>query len=432
MKKSTAYVLICLLTFCICLSGCSERLEKNRTISREAKRYAESMAVEYISEKYGIKAEPLGYDIQGNDVFMAWESSPLVAVPMVYEDKQFCVLLNMHIDSCRHDNWQGEEVAKVLESYILEHFGLPASVYSNLEFHTRGDHGQLYINVDGKTYNADRMLDFYYEGQSTQELMEKINDIEYFGNFVQPDFSMEAVEFDETIFPARLNGSNDQIDIHTEFTLLSEDDPSGKNLIRRHEYDSNDWRRMQESLSYRFTYDEDGAPSLERYFRTFLSAEISGTSFVGMAPFDPAVCINTSGEKLVWCYENNRYDHDGNNSWIVSTDIWEFEQLGPLFYSVVPEEMSAQAAGEEDISSWFCGGIPQRYIDQYAGELCIGNYWPSTGLQLIEEIPHDENFIETFRVFDERAPNVDTESSSVQYAILRLTSRKTIEFDHQK
>lgn len=207
MKKLLFHFFALLLPLLL-LTGCSpeglERIAKNERIYALARQKAEKLAVAYIREKYGVEAAALGYDVDGSDIFMGYRAHPLVTVALTDGEREFLVYLALEDPELCWDNYQGEEVAALLEDYLLSRLGLEAPFASRLEFRAAGDPSPGQTQIDGKSYSVSCMLNFRYEGQSAPELLEGLGRIEYEGRWVGGQDLLTGVALPEEDWPEGL------------------------------------------------------------------------------------------------------------------------------------------------------------------------------------------------------------------------------------
>lgn len=202
-------VLAAVLALLLLLPGCTaedrERIRENGRIYALAQRDAARLAVEYVEEKYGFEAAVLGYDVDGSDVFMAYRAHPLVTVALTDGEKEFLVYLGLKDAEVRWDNYQAEEVAACLEVHLLSQLGRTAPAVSRLTFRVKNDCAPGQIQIDGSVRSVTGMLDFYYEGQTAEELLELMALVDYEGRWMDGEEPLAGVGISQEDWPEEIS-----------------------------------------------------------------------------------------------------------------------------------------------------------------------------------------------------------------------------------
>ena len=190
------------------LTGCSrERMETRREIERileAAESVAEDRAAAHILEKYGIEAAAEGYWTQAYNDFFAPSVNPNVVVFMEHGDRKFCVGIDVDDESVLWDNFQREEIDAALQGYLTENYGLPPAYRAETVFRLE-DAPNYSVATPAewreKGYDHANMVDFCFEGQSAEELLARMEYLEFHDSWLSMEQSLEAVVFDEKDWP---------------------------------------------------------------------------------------------------------------------------------------------------------------------------------------------------------------------------------------
>ena len=190
------------------LTGCSrERMETRREIERileAAESVAEDRAAAHILEKYGIEAAAEGYWTQAYNDFFAPSVNPNVVVFMEHGDRKFCVGIDVDDESVLWDNFQREEIDAALQGYLTENYGLPPAYRAVTVFRLEdAPNYSVATPADWreKGYDHANMVDFCFEGQSAEELLARMEYLEFHDSWLSMEQSLEAVVFDEKDWP---------------------------------------------------------------------------------------------------------------------------------------------------------------------------------------------------------------------------------------
>lgn len=454
-KIQTLLALACLflLPFPLLLGGCSGRFLENMRIFRKAERVAERRAEAYIRKKYQIQAKALGYDVQGGGA-LAFTAVPGVLVPMTDGTETFCVYLDLDNEWIGLDNRQAAEITAALEDYFLSVSSLEPPERSKITFTLWNDAARMssHAMVKGKSYSAENMADFFYEGQSAGALLDRIQTFYYEGHFTGLSRSLEEVKLAAGDWP-----QTQEFRISTRLYLYR-----SREWYQKYGgvegYDSikpKYWPTLRESafhlLSYeahRFGHAPD-SPRLEDSYSCYQTRRLSGLDFTGILPFDPEGCIVFPEGSLVWKMEtparvsvvpgqSDAADDKQPEPPSAKTDavpglsgghggkepeIQTYTQISPLF---------AFAPSEELLNAYFRPDIEDKMVctpgPDYVGEdgiLYVGRYWPQSGRQSVFRVYPDLGG--SFRLSNLTRPPDETDSTRqqdtilepVQYAILR-------------
>ena len=338
-----------LLSLTACREGDLERIWNNERIYAQARRDAARLAEEYILEKYGVEAETLGYDVDGSDVFMAYRASTMVYVALTDGEGTFCVYLSLKDESIRWDNYQRGEVARVLEDYLLDCLGVPVPYASELEFRLKRDRSSSSTaRINGKSYDASCMLDFYFDGESVDELLNEIKRVEYLARFLEG--TLEGVELRPEDWPVE--------NLDLEVGLERYRDQEG------YEYYASEWLNLYESPhvyerpalleSVKMSLElEDGKAKQKRTYNVYGKTSVGELEFVASGPILPenwAEQITLSEETVDWGEE--------------------YVQMTPLFCWSAPE----------DETEWEMRcSLPPAFFEAHGDYFYLGVYDPETG-----------------------------------------------------
>lgn len=338
-----------LLPLAACREGDLERIRNNQRINDLARRNAARLAEQYILDKYGVRAEALGYDVDGSDVFMAYRAAPVVYVAMTDGEQTFCVYLSLENEDYRWDNYQREEVARVLEDYLLDCLGVPAPYASELEFRLERDRSASgTARINGKSYDATCMLDFCFDGESVEELLSEMKRVEYLARFLEG--TIAGVELRPEDWPAE----NFRVEVGLERYRDREScgyyASEWLNLYESpHVYE---WPALVESAKLSLEVKDGRVKQKETravYDKT-AAGEVELVASGPSLPEDWAELVAVSQETVDW----------GEG----------YEQLTPLFRWT--------AAGDE--AEWKVrGSVPPEFFEAYGDHLVYGWYDPETG-----------------------------------------------------
>lgn len=338
-----------LLSLAACREGDLERIWNNERIYAQARRDAARLAEEYILEKYGVEAETLGYDVDGSDVFMAYRASTMVYVAMTDGEDTFCVYLSLKDESIRWDNYQRGKVARVLEDYLLDCLGVPAPYASELEFRLvrdRSSSSTAWIN--GKGYDASCMLDFYFDGESVEELLNEIKRVKYLARFL--DGTLEGVELRPEDWPM------ENLDLEVGLERYRD--------RKSYDYYASEWLNLYESVhvyewpalieSVKMSLElEDGKAKQKRTYNVYDKTAVGELEFVASGP---SLSENWA-EQILVSEERPDWGED-------------YEQVTPLLSWSAPED---EAEWEMRCS------LPPAFFEAHGDRFYLGVYDPETG-----------------------------------------------------
>lgn len=413
MKKQFTGLALCVLAVLL-LGGCREwreRMEENQRIYRLAAQHAETRAVDYIREKYGVEASALGYDVQGYDSYMqGFYANAGVLVLMEQGGKQFFVYLNLDDESVFFDNYQAEEISAALETAVLERLELPAPEESTIQYSVWESGGWTVAPaIDGKGYSVQNMVNFRYDGQSGAELLDRMDDVFYTGYFCE-DLSLDTLDLDPADWP-------DQEDFWLRTGLIQFlDREHYEQFLEKYDQmptlynmqESKYWPFLRGQLSLTLSY-RSWDPDYEREYHSYVSASQYGLDLIGVMPFDPATCLAVSEDVPVWHMETKEA-------------ICDYEQVSPLLYLSYPEEWETGPVKTHILCT-----VPEDYFAAHGEPLYVGVYchYPKQDLVYVYPKALDRTDA-TFGIAKTAYMGGGTATHEVQYALLRLVSREEL------
>lgn len=204
----TAAAAVAVLLVLSLLTGCSrERMETRREIERireAAESVAEDRAAAHILEKYGIEAKAEGYWVQAYNDFFAPSVNPNVVVFMEHGDRKFCVGIDVDDETVLWDNYQREEIDSVLQGYLTETYRLPPAYRAETVFRLK-DAPNYSVAAPSewreKGYDHANMVDFYFDGQPAEELLARMEYLEFHDSWLSMEQSLATVVFDAEDWP---------------------------------------------------------------------------------------------------------------------------------------------------------------------------------------------------------------------------------------
>lgn len=338
-----------LLPLAACREGDLERIWNNHRIEAQARRDAGRLAEEYIREKYGIKAEALGHDVDGSDVFMAYRASTMVYVALTDGKQIFCVYLSLVNESIRWDNYQRGEVAQVLEDYLLDCLGVPAPYASDLEFRLSRDRSSSgTARINGTSYDATCMLDFFFDGESVAELLGEMKRVKYLARYLEG--SIEGVELRPEDWPVQSLDLEVGLERYRDRESCDYYASRWLNLYESpHVYE---WPALVESVKMSLEV-KDGAVKQKRTYNVYGKTAVGEVELVASGPSLPE-------------------DWAEGISLVEETPDWgeDYEQVTPLFSWTAPE------GGAE----WKMRcSLPPEFFEAHGDHLVYGWYDPETG-----------------------------------------------------
>ncbi len=190
------------------LTGCSSgRMETRREIERikkAAESVAEDRAATHILEKYGIEAVAEGYWVQAYNDFFAPNVNSNVVVFMEHGNRKFCVGIDVDDETVLWDNYQREETDSALQGYLRELYELPPAYRAETVFQLE-DAPNYSVATPAewreKGYAHGNMVDFYFEGQTAEELLARIEYLEFHDSWLSMEQSLETISFDAEDWP---------------------------------------------------------------------------------------------------------------------------------------------------------------------------------------------------------------------------------------
>ncbi|MCI8537635.1 MAG: hypothetical protein HFF18_03105 [Oscillospiraceae bacterium] len=415
MKKQLTGLTLCVLAILL-LGSCREwreRMAENSRIYRLAEQHAETRAVAYIREKYGVEAAALGYDVQGSDVYMGgFYANAGVLVLMEQDGKQFFVYLNLDSESIFFDNFQSEEISAALETAVLERLALPMPEESTIKYSVWESGGWTVAPaIDGKGYSVQNMVNFRYDGQSGEELLNQMDDVFYTGYFCE-DLSLDTLDLDPADWPDREDfwlrtGLIQFLDRehYERFLEQYEQMPTLYTMQEHAKY----WPFLRGQLSLTLSY-RSWDPNYEREYQSYVSASQYGLDFIGVMPFDPETCLAVSEDVPVWHMETKK-------------DICDYEQVSPLLYLSYPEEWETGPVKTHILCT-----VPEDYFAEHGEPLYVGVYCHYPKQDLVYVYPKALDRTNASFGIARTAYMMDSATAphEVQYALLRLVSREAI------
>ncbi len=204
----TAAAAVAVLLVLSLLTGCSrERMETRREIERireAAESVAEDRAAAHILEKYGIEAKAEGYWVQAYNDFFAPSVNSNVVVFMEHGDRKFCVGIDVDDETVLWDNYQREEIDSVLQGYLTETYRLPPAYRAETVFRLK-DAPNYSVAAPSewreKGYDHANMVDFYFDGQPAEELLARMEYLEFHDSWLSMEQSLATVVFDAEDWP---------------------------------------------------------------------------------------------------------------------------------------------------------------------------------------------------------------------------------------
>ena len=207
-KTAAAAAAVAVLLVLSLLTGCSrERMETRREIERireAAESVAEDRAAAHILEKYGIEAKAEGYWVQAYNDFFAPSVNSNVVVFMEHGDRKFCVGIDVDDETVLWDNYQREEIDSVLQGYLTETYRLPPAYRAETVFRLK-DAPNYSVAAPSewreKGYDHANMVDFYFDGQPAEELLARMEYLEFHDSWLSMEQSLATVVFDAEDWP---------------------------------------------------------------------------------------------------------------------------------------------------------------------------------------------------------------------------------------
>lgn len=358
----------------VSFSGCDERYRENDRIWQKADKIAEKQAVEYIREKYGIEATPLGHETQGRSGMFVHYAEPHVLVPMSYQDELFCVGVNVDDKTQLSDNRQGKEISTVLMQYFVDLYDLPMPEYFQVKFYLREMprfHSYADIAAGKPIYDTSNMVNFLFENQSAKEVLKQIERIEYEHQYSALPDSLNTIELSPADWP-----------LDEDFTLLTwvglSLDKGTKLPVRGTFADSKlspqHWQYFQEWLYTGIWNTYSGQPETGRAFYSFQSTVQDGFLFVAqLQEPDTSLSIENmlqrSEEKRSWKKENTMGDG--------RIHVTEYEQISNQFEMIREEALKSSYS--------LVMNVPDEFVKKEQGELYFGKLNQESGAISIGE-----------------------------------------------
>lgn len=364
------------------LAGCGgERMETRKEIDRiyrEAERTAKERAAAYIAEKYGIEAYAEGYWVQGYHDFFAPYVSSKVVVFMEQEGRKFCVGLDVDDETILWDNYQREEIEAVLQNYFMELYGLSPSFTAKTEF--RLENAPDFRTATPaewreKGYGHGNMVDFYFQGQTAEEMLPRINYLEFTDSWLSSEQSLEAISFEAGDWPVCEGG-------YVKWNLHLYHSPEGVYVDSSVEYPDiagfpyfREWRQV--CLSDRGTEEEE----LSGTFWKFHSVQADGIMVISRIPWNDSLPCETEDILCVKAGENSIEEGNSTEEWSIDRgngDIRTYQLVSDV-YEVTEESPDSNYAAAIHVSADF--------INQYEGPLYLLRCNKETGkVEMMKEI----------------------------------------------
>lgn len=329
------------------LTGCSgERMETRREIERikkAAESVAEDRAAAHILEKYGIEAAAEGYWVQAYNDFFAPNVNPNVVVFMEHGNRKFCVGIDVDDKSVLWDNYQREEIDWALQGYLRELYGLPPAYRAETVFRLE-DAPNYSVATPAewreKGYDHANMVDFRFEEQPAEELLARMEYLEFHDSWLSAEQSLETIAFGAEDWPICEGG-------YVEWNLRLYASPEAEFVDLSTGYPDiggfpyfREWRRI--CLRDKGT---EGQEVSDEFF-AFQSLETEGITITSRFSDKIEDIIEISEGETQW-ETSQREDHI--QAYRLVSDIFEVtENAADSYYATiihVPEEFTAQYEG---------------------------------------------------------------------------------------
>ncbi len=325
------------------LAGCGKGyMDSRREIGRiykAAEQFAESRASAYISEKYGIPAVPQGYWVQANYDLYSPNTNPNVVVFMVYADKKFCVGVHVDNETILWDNYQREEIEAALQEYLINLYSLPQPYTIKTGFRLNNIpnyKSSIPAEWKAKGYDHSNMVDFYFNGQSAEELLSQIGSLEYFVSYLSLDRSLDEIDFRAEDWPVSRDGY-----ISWNFRRYASPEAGPVDTGIDHPNIAG-YPRFREWLHTVLELKGSGEPELSKDYFEFHTAQAEGITFITILPHEMEDILCTSEGEDVWALDPG----NGNiQTYRLVSSLFEVTEKAPDSYYIAA--MSVPAAFTE-------------------------------------------------------------------------------------
>lgn len=309
------------------LVGCDKQYRDTRKeidrIYKAAEKTAEDRATAYISKKYGIEAEAKGYWVQANYDFFTSSTNPNVVVFMEYGDKRFCAVVHAFNETILWDNYQKAEIDAVLQQYLSDLYSLPKPFEEKILFrleYSPSCHVYLPWEWQIKGYDHTNMVDFYFNGQSTEELLSKIKHLEYSVSWLSLDRSLDSLAFRPEDWNISGNGY-----VEWNFRLYTSPESKFTDVGIQHP----DIASYPYFLQWRHTLfkkDDAAEPALSTDFIEFHSVQREGITFATTLSCEMEEILHISDGETEWSIDSK---NNGLQTYKLVSKLYEVTEKAP-------------------------------------------------------------------------------------------------------
>ena len=187
--RRTILALLLAVLCAVVLSSC-RYLERQKE-KRNMERVASEMALAYVEDTYGGKAEVLDIEVGTYEVIFRTEIDSDALVTVSLDGEEFQVYVETRPPQLCADNRSGLALGKALDEYFRNLYGLPQAlghsvrIYSNDE-----DFFASYPTSLGREYS---FLDFDYHGQPLEEILPLVDWLAFQYDFLDDSVSLDHV-----------------------------------------------------------------------------------------------------------------------------------------------------------------------------------------------------------------------------------------------
>ena len=188
IRRTILALLIAVLCAAV-LSSC-RYLERQKE-KRNMERVASEMALAYVEDTYGGKAEVLDIEVGTYEVIFRTEIDSDALVTVSLDSEEFQVYVETRPPQLCADNRSGLALGKALDEYFRNLYGLPQALEHSVRIYSNDeDFFASYPTSLGREYS---FLDFDYHGQPLEEILPLVDWLAFQYDFLDDSVSLDHV-----------------------------------------------------------------------------------------------------------------------------------------------------------------------------------------------------------------------------------------------
>lgn len=184
-------ILVILLTvLCAAVLSSCRYLERQKE-KRNMERVTSEMALAYVADTYGNKAEVLDVEVGTYEVIFSAEIDSDALVTVSLDGEEFQVYVETRPPQLCADNRSGLALGKALDEYFRNLYGLPQALEHSVRIYSNDkDFFASHPTSLGREYS---FLDFDYHGQPLEEVLPLVDWLAFQYDFLDDSVSLDRV-----------------------------------------------------------------------------------------------------------------------------------------------------------------------------------------------------------------------------------------------